>query len=342
MSRITFGVWAAMALIFVPLAGAQSYTVTDLGTLGGGNYAIPQGINDDGAVAGYATLSNGIQHAFVWTSTTGMRDIGTLGGAASQSNAEAINNSGEVVGFSYLPGEEGARAFIWTSKGGMHGLGTLGGKGSFAYGINDSGQVVGDSFLADGITLHPFLWTATEGMQDLGNLGGRESYAQGISQSGEVVGYSYLADNITYHAFRWTRAGGLEDLGSFDGTDSVALAINTSGEIAGLGFAPPNTYQQVAALWTASGRMQAMGTGPNSIALGLNESNQVVGYFGQYIPAAAMLWTPKSRAQNLNTLIPPNPRWLLTAAFGINTSGQIAAYGTINGETHAALLTPTK
>jgi hypothetical protein len=84
-----------------------------------------------------------------------------------------------------------------------------------------------------------------------------------------------------------------------------------------------------------------MGTGPNSAAVALNDSNQVVGYFQQYVPRVALLWTPKGRAQNLNTLIPANPRWLLTIAYGINDSGQIAVYGTINGETHAALLTPT-
>jgi len=35
MIRIRFGVWAAMALMLVPLAGAQSYTITDLGVLSG-------------------------------------------------------------------------------------------------------------------------------------------------------------------------------------------------------------------------------------------------------------------------------------------------------------------
>ena len=69
MSRIRFGMWAAMASILAPLAGAQSYTVTDLGTLGGG-VSIPAAINDHGGVAGYATLRGGSQHAFVWTSTT--------------------------------------------------------------------------------------------------------------------------------------------------------------------------------------------------------------------------------------------------------------------------------
>ncbi len=43
---------------------------------------------------------------------------------------------------------------------------------------------------------------------------------------------------------------------------------------------------------------------------------------------------------DLNTLIPPNSGWILTEARGINDAGQITGTGTINGETHAFLLTP--
>lgn len=334
------GMWVAVALILAPLAAAQSYTVTDLGTLGGGNNSIPAAINDQGAVVGNATLSNGDQHAFVWTSTTGMRDLGTLGGAAAQSGARGINGSGEVAGFSYLADGVTYRAFLWTTSAGMQDLGTLGGSYSVANGINDAGEVVGCAYLADGVSLHGFLWTAAAGMRDLGTLGGDTSCAQGINQSGEVAGFSYLADKLTYHAFLWTQFGGIQDLGAFGGSNSLGCAINKSGAIAGLGYAPPNTSQPVAALWTTNHRMRSLATGPNSIALGLNDSNQIVGYFGKN-SGAALLWTSTGDAQNLNNLIPPNSGWSLIQAWGINRSGQITASGTIGSGTHAALLTPT-
>jgi probable HAF family extracellular repeat protein len=67
MSRIRFGVWAAMALTLVAVAEGQSYTVTDLGVLPGGTYSKPGAINNHGAVVGYSDLSGGGQHAFLWT-----------------------------------------------------------------------------------------------------------------------------------------------------------------------------------------------------------------------------------------------------------------------------------
>jgi len=44
--------------------------------------------------------------------------------------------------------------------------------------------------------------------------------------------------------------------------------------------------------------------------------------------------------QNLNDLIPSDSGWLLRLAFDINSSGQIVGQGTINGQSHAFLLTP--
>ena len=44
---------------------------------------------------------------------------------------------------------------------------------------------------------------------------------------------------------------------------------------------------------------------------------------------------------DLNTLIDPASGWLLMDARGINDSGQITGFGTIGGQTHAYLLSPT-
>src|SRR5579863_5919679 len=45
-STIRLGACAAVALILVPILGAQSYTATDLGVLPGGTYSIAQALND--------------------------------------------------------------------------------------------------------------------------------------------------------------------------------------------------------------------------------------------------------------------------------------------------------
>jgi len=163
MSRVGFGVWAAMVLMLVPWAGAQSYTVTPLGTLGG-IFSNVNAINDHDQITGYASLSDGVEHAFLWTSAQGMRDLGTLGGSTSY--GFGLNNLGQVVGGSFPASENFYHAFVWTENNGMHDLGTLGGNYSYAEAINDSGEVVGYAYLPGDDSYHAFYWTAAEGLQD--------------------------------------------------------------------------------------------------------------------------------------------------------------------------------
>jgi probable HAF family extracellular repeat protein len=75
-------------------------------------------------------------HAFLFTPGSPMQDLGTLGGTAS--TATAINNSGEVVGYSETTaGNSTTYAFSWTQADGMQNLGTLPGYfDSYALAIN--------------------------------------------------------------------------------------------------------------------------------------------------------------------------------------------------------------
>ena len=76
----------------------------DLGVLKGQVYSRANGINAIGQVVGFSGLQrdSSESRAFVWTSQTGMNDIGTLGGAYAQ--AYAINEAGFITGTSQTPG----------------------------------------------------------------------------------------------------------------------------------------------------------------------------------------------------------------------------------------------
>jgi probable HAF family extracellular repeat protein len=88
--------------------------------------------------------------------------------------------------------------------------------------------------------------------------------------------------------------------------------------------------------------MQDLGTlgGSFSGADGINNSGQVVGY--SYTASGqnhGFLWQDGTMS-DLNDLIPAGSGWTLYVAWAINNAGQIVGTGSLNGQTHAFLLTP--
>ena len=77
--------------------GALSYSLVDLGTLGGPSSEATD-VNNLGDVVGAAALADGASHAFVYR-TGRMLDLGTLTGGTN-SRATAISDGGTVVGTS--------------------------------------------------------------------------------------------------------------------------------------------------------------------------------------------------------------------------------------------------
>jgi probable HAF family extracellular repeat protein len=87
-------------------------------------------------------------HAFRWTQTYGLLDLGTLGGLTGE--ATAINESEQIVGFSDTPAGT-QHAFLWISTYGIADLNDLIPPGSGwelieAHGINSDGEIVGWGF----------------------------------------------------------------------------------------------------------------------------------------------------------------------------------------------------
>ena len=302
---------------------AQSYTATPLpGPL---HRISANGINDSGMVVGSSGVAK--SDALLWSPNGSYQVLGTLGGKYAY--AYAINNLGQVVGYSTLPGDSTFHAFLWTQSGGMQDLGSLGAGYSEANAINDNSEVVGTSCLDlyDSVC-HAFLWTQAGGMQDLGTLGGPNSAARGINSAGYVTGEAQLADS-TQHAFLWTAQTGMQELVPGETVSSEAEAINDSDQVVG-SFTNEQANQTDAFLWTQATGMQDLGTlgGGYSIAYAINNAGAVVGWAVTAKGSPfSVIWPPGGPIEKLGPLVVPKKIPLPNGATGINSSGQIAADG---------------
>ncbi len=154
-------------------------------------------INQNGQVVGasglcYFDVPQVAIHAVLWQTGSAI-DLGNLGGSEGNVGND-INNRGQIVGGSDLPGDQTQHAFLW-QNGVMSDLGTLPGDVfSFAYGINDKGQVVGESCPVSG-DCRGFIWQNGT-MTDLNllvppNLKMDLYYGGDINDSGQIASAAY-------------------------------------------------------------------------------------------------------------------------------------------------------
>jgi probable HAF family extracellular repeat protein len=273
-----------------------------------------------------------------------MTDLGTLDGGAvgSDSEGSAVNNRGQVTGYSSAPG--GERGFLY-SNGRMMDLGTLGGQSSRGADINDAGQIVGFSSTSAGPS-HAFLYSNGQ-MTDLGTLGGSFSGGGSINSVGQVVGSSSTSAGPS-HAFLYSN-GQMTDLGTLGPSyiDSSGSDINNAGQVTGSSSTSSGTSRT---FLYSNGQMMDLGTlgssifGNNSYGGAINDAGQVVGSFDLYGTRSFFHPFLYSNGQmvDLNNLIDPALGITLTGATDINNYGQIVANGEEDASpgVHAFLLTP--
>jgi probable HAF family extracellular repeat protein len=124
-----------LGFIWTQAAGLQN-----LGPVGTLAFAI----NDSGTVVGQSPVANAYRHAFSWTATGGIKDLGTLGGG--ESTALSINSRGWIVGTSLTKSGSGLlHGFLWTPSGGMKDFTVLAGLASsqqpYSVQVNDFGVI---------------------------------------------------------------------------------------------------------------------------------------------------------------------------------------------------------
>jgi probable HAF family extracellular repeat protein len=147
--------------IFGPFPGNQDQTQAS-GVSGTSQAPVAVGAALKGSDPNGATF-----HAFRWTPSGGLQDLGLTTG--SESIAIAISADGSVIVGEARDGSGFWRAFRWTASTGMQDIGTLGGPESGAFGVNKDGSVIVGTSLTTGSTgsNHSFVWTPANGMQDL-------------------------------------------------------------------------------------------------------------------------------------------------------------------------------
>lgn len=294
---------AFLILLDVSVAGAQVYTVTDLGPMA------PTAINNLGQVVGNRNGS-----AFLWSKGQAARNLGTLFEGTS-TYAASINDLGVVTGTAVGPGlvispdssipneacSDLTQPFVWTQTNGVQGLGTVGVPPYeimspywceiqfYGTGINAFGQVVGYTTEYEDNYQWAFSWTSTAGMTLFGSSF-PPSVANAVSDGGEAVGQTGV---LLGQANSW-RDGVDTVLGTFGDLDysSSANAINDVGQAAGwsttiaLNDCDWNlaTCPMRAVLWTPTGEISDLGTLPGdtlSAASGINVAGQVIGASGK-------------------------------------------------------------
>ena len=208
------------SFLYVPGGG-----FTLVGGQGSSDYIGASSINAGGTLAGSYPVAEGEVHAFRYSAGTGLRDLGTLGGANSY--GYNINDAGWVVGTSQT-GDGSWHAFLYRDDVGMLDLGP-----GYASGINNLGVAAG---ISDG---RPVVFR--EGaIIPLGGGLALFGYVSDINDQGVVVGGYDDLHTGWRHTFVGTETDGLVDLNSLIDPASGwrmpdALGINNAGQIVGIG-----------------------------------------------------------------------------------------------------------
>lgn len=261
------------------------------------------GLNNLGYIASGLVVGDAYYPAIYQPQSGQVTTLGSLGCMSGFTGAAtAINDSGLIVGYSYLsPG--GTRHAFAYRNGSMTDLGSLGGY-SGALAINSSGVSVGFASDTPGGFGRAVVW-ANNSILDISN--GFESEARGINDVGQVVGQA-TGPTGTHEGFLWSN-GTTENLGTLPtGRNSEAYSINNRGDVVG-------SADVISSITFETNPIT------REVTITTNYHNH------------AFLYSNGSMV-DLNSLISTNSGWELYYAYGINNSDQIVGWGSIDGGQH--------
>ncbi len=255
--------------------------------------------------------------------------VSDFGPPESVGAAMAINDAGQVVGYSSPLGRRGglsadppdlrpqSTAFLW-DNGKVRTLNPVpGGSGTTANGINSRGQICGASGLDNSLT-HAVLWEGDRAL-DLGTIADLPNCsAVAINDAGQVVCTAWPKLVIEEEVIEKPGGGRNVKRRTRGGTPIVAFLWH-EGKTTPLGV---------------------LAEGQSVTPHAINNKGQVVGSVaGEQGRSRAFLWE-NGRMLDLNTLIPADSGWHLDNAHAINDLGEIVVYAYRPGEGRGLLLRP--
>jgi probable HAF family extracellular repeat protein len=185
--------------------------------------------------------------------TFDIHELGTLGGTRTYANA--INDSGQVTGYSYLNGDATYHAFLG-NVGGLTDLGTLGGDLSVGYAINNSGKVVGFTRTAPNSFANTYFIGDANQLTDLGKPANTNYFAaRGINDSGLISGYvGYQFGSSQLGRATTLQNGAFTDYGFIEnGQISQFFGNNNSGQSIGHSY-----FNEIVPVNNANGEFRAV------------------------------------------------------------------------------------
>ena len=264
-----------------------------------------------------------------------MTDLGTLGGDTSY--ALGINDSGEVVGYSYLADNVTRHAFTWSAAGGMVDLGTLpGGAWSEGQKINSSGEICGEVLDSNGKQV-PVFWSATTGfIAQKENKGDPRNYGFSINDAGNITGQVYTGEVV--NAMFWNtdkaKARFLPILPT--GQHMVGYDINNLNHVTGNGSQSTGFWE--AFFWSRELGTVGIGFVPGAdttLAHAINDKDEVtgIGYVYGSADTTAFYWKRHTGIVVMQTL-----GGATGAGLDINLAGGIAGWSSNGaGDVHATM-----
>jgi uncharacterized membrane protein len=359
------GRFAAGALSGLLIAtGAQAqphYALTDLGKLPGTDLSVANCINDNADVAGACNSASVNQVAVVWRNGIAA-SLGKLPGGTF-SYASAINLAGVVVGDGDT-GDGRPQSWVTTASGLLNFFPNSGGN-THAIGINNAGVICGyytKSLSGNVSSWRGAIWAVDPKdptryrETDLPVIPGNNGkYTSAIpfafNQYGQAAGWA-VNDIIGQHASFWNNDSkhSIVDLGVFPGDwSSIAWGMNNLAQVVGESH-PPGSSRAV--LWDNDaahtplelpllpGDNYGTATKINNLGQVLGSSAATDAATGNAGPGRLVIWRDGGVFEIQSLLDASGAGWTVTSVTGLNNSGQIAGFGTANGETHAFILTP--